>query len=141
MKKIFVFLLAMTMLFSLAACGGNEETPSGSEDNTLSNSEQQSDKTVEVGSLLTLKLGVSIPEPEIEYSITDDASDFFNMSWNYDTITYDQVRNYAKRVEAAGFSNTGTYDDKEANEYMYQGTRDNINIRVDMSGVWVEIAN
>ena len=30
MKKNLAFLLAMTMVFALAACGGNEENPSGS---------------------------------------------------------------------------------------------------------------
>lgn len=41
MKKILAFLLAMMMVLSLVACGGNEKTPSGSGDNTPSNSEQQ----------------------------------------------------------------------------------------------------
>ena len=40
MKKIFAFLLAMLMALSLAACGGNEENPSGSNDNTPGSSQQ-----------------------------------------------------------------------------------------------------
>ena len=44
MKKIFAFLLAMMMVFALAACGGNEETPSGGNDNpSQSQQEQNSD--------------------------------------------------------------------------------------------------
>ena len=41
MKKLLALLLATMMVFALVACGGNEENPSGSNDNTPSNSEQQ----------------------------------------------------------------------------------------------------
>lgn len=47
MKKILALLLAMMMVFALAACGGNEENPSGSGSNTQGSSEQQ-DQTSEV---------------------------------------------------------------------------------------------
>ena len=40
MKRILAFLLAMMMVFALAACGGNEENPSGSGDNTPGSSQQ-----------------------------------------------------------------------------------------------------
>ena len=40
MKKLITLLLAVMMVFSLAACGGNEENPSGSEDNTPGSSQQ-----------------------------------------------------------------------------------------------------
>lgn len=44
MKKILALLLAMMMVFALAACGGNEETPSGGNDNpSQSQQEQNSD--------------------------------------------------------------------------------------------------
>ena len=51
MKKILALLLAMMMVFALAACGGNEETPSGSGSNTQGSSEQ--DKTPTDGAGLT----------------------------------------------------------------------------------------
>ena len=38
MKKILALLLAMMMVFALAACGGNEENPSGSGSNTQGSS-------------------------------------------------------------------------------------------------------
>lgn len=43
MKKILALLLAMMMVFALAACGGGNDTPdpSGNGDNTPSSSEQQ----------------------------------------------------------------------------------------------------
>ena len=51
MKKILALLLVMMMVFALAACGGNEETPSGSGSNTQGSSEQ--DKTPTDGAGLT----------------------------------------------------------------------------------------
>ena len=51
MKKILALLLAMMMVFALAACGGNEENPSGSGSNTQGSSEQ--DKTPTDGAGLT----------------------------------------------------------------------------------------
>lgn len=42
MKKILAFLLVMMMVFALAACGGNEETPSGSGTGGTSQHEQPS---------------------------------------------------------------------------------------------------
>lgn len=51
MKKILALLLAMMMVLSFAACGGNEETPSGSGSNTPGSSEQ--DKTPTDGAGLT----------------------------------------------------------------------------------------
>ena len=43
MKKLFALLLALVMVLSLAACGGDKDpTPSGSEDNTPSNRQQPS---------------------------------------------------------------------------------------------------
>jgi len=48
MKKLFTFLLTLTMVLTLAACGGKEEeTPAGNEDKVSSSSEQQEDKTPE----------------------------------------------------------------------------------------------
>ena len=41
MKKILALALALMMVFALAACGRNEENPSGSNDDTPSNSKQQ----------------------------------------------------------------------------------------------------
>lgn len=43
MKKILAFLLAMTMVFALAACGGNEENPSGGGSNTPGSANSGSD--------------------------------------------------------------------------------------------------
>lgn len=40
MKKILALALALMMVLALAACGGNEETPSGSDDNSTSQQEQ-----------------------------------------------------------------------------------------------------
>ena len=46
MKRLVTFLLALMLVLSLAACGGNDTPdPSGSNDNTTSNSEQQSSST------------------------------------------------------------------------------------------------
>ena len=41
MKKSLPILLALAMMLSLAACGGNEETPSGNEDKAPSSSQQE----------------------------------------------------------------------------------------------------
>ena len=41
MKRLLTPLLALLLTFSLAACGGNEETPSGSGNNTQGSNEQQ----------------------------------------------------------------------------------------------------
>ena len=50
MKKLFALLLAMTMALSLAACGGNEETPSGSGTGGTSQQEQRAE-TIPVDSI------------------------------------------------------------------------------------------
>ena len=41
MKRLFTLLLALMLLLSLTACGGNEETPSGDESKTPSTNQQQ----------------------------------------------------------------------------------------------------
>ena len=41
MKKTFAFLLALMMVLSLAACGGDDKTPSSAEDKTPASSQQQ----------------------------------------------------------------------------------------------------
>ena len=46
MKKLFALLLAMMMALSLAACGGNEETPSGSGTTDPGTSRQPSGSSV-----------------------------------------------------------------------------------------------
>ncbi len=46
MKKLLIILLSLTMIFSLAACGGNTETPSGGEEiqNQAESQEQQQEE-------------------------------------------------------------------------------------------------
>lgn len=46
MKKLFALLLTMMMVFALAACGGNEETPSGSGTTDPGTSQQPSGSSV-----------------------------------------------------------------------------------------------
>ena len=41
MKKIFALLIALTMVLSIAACGGNEETSSGNNENPISSQQEQ----------------------------------------------------------------------------------------------------
>ena len=47
MKKILALLLVMMMVFALAACGGNEETPSGSGTGGTSQQEQPGNGEIE----------------------------------------------------------------------------------------------
>ena len=42
MKRIMAFLLCVLLVFALAACGGNEENPSGSGSNTQGSSSTES---------------------------------------------------------------------------------------------------
>ena len=56
MKKLIVILLGITMVFSLAACGGNTEKPSGGEEvnNQVENQEEQQQEEIPAASTKTL---------------------------------------------------------------------------------------
>ena len=140
MKKLLAILLAAIMLLSLAACGNNNDNPSGSENNPgTSQSGENNDAPVEAGELLTIKLGVSIPKPDIEYTVALDAVDCFKIDWNWETITTDQVKHYAKRMEAAGFTCTDENDNKEMDYYSWKGEKDNVIVEIDDDKVWIEL--
>ena len=140
MKKLFALLLVLMMVFALAACGNNE-TPSGSEGGTpgTSQSGENNDAPVEAGEMLSIKLGVSIPKPDIDYTIAYDDSSSFKIDWNWETITTDQVKHYAKRMEAAGFTCTDENDNKEMDYYSWKGEKDNVIVEIDDDKVWVEL--
>ena len=141
MKKLLALLLAMMLVFSLAACGDNE-TPSGSEGDkpgTSQSGKNNNDAPVEAGEMLTTKIGVSIPKPDIEYTVSLDAVDCFKIDWNWETITTDQVKHYAKRMEAAGFTCTDENDNKEMDYYSWKGEKDNVIVEIDDDKVWVEL--
>ena len=56
MKKLIAILLGITMVFSLAACGGNTEKPSGGEEvnNQVENQEEQQQEEIPAASTKTL---------------------------------------------------------------------------------------
>ena len=140
MKKLLAILLAAIMLLSLAACGNNNDNPSGSENNPgTSQSGENNDAPVEAGEMLTTKIGVSVPKPDIEYTVSLDAVDCFKIDWNWETITTDQVKHYAKRMEAAGFTCTDENDNKEMDYYSWKGEKDNVIVEIDDDKVWVEL--
>ena len=139
MKKLFALLLAMMMIFSLAACGENNKTDPDKDNPSVSQSREDNDAPVEAGELLTIKLGVSIPKPDIEYTVALDAVDCFKIDWNWETITTDQVKHYAKRMEAAGFTCTDENDNKEMDYYSWKGEKDNVIVEIDDDKVWIEL--
>ena len=139
MKKLLAILLAAMMLLSLAACGDNNTTDPDKDNPGVSQSEEDNDAPVEAGELLTIKLGASIPKPDVEYKIAYDDSTSFKIDWNWETITLDQVRHYAKRVEAAGFTCTEENDNEEMGFYIWKGEKDNVIIEIDDDKVWVEL--
>ena len=140
MKKLFALLLAMMMIFSLAACGDNNTTdPNKDNPGVSQGGENNNDAPVEAGEMLTIKLGASIPKPDVEYKIAYDDSTSFKIDWNWETITLDQVRHYAKRVEAAGFTCTEENDNEEMGFYIWKGEKDNVIIEIDDDKVWVEL--
>ena len=139
MKKLFALLLAMRMIFSLAACGENNKTDPDKDNPSVSQSGEDNDAPVEAGELLTIKLGVSIPKPDIEYTVALDAVDCFKIDWNWETITTDQVKHYAKRMEAAGFTCTDENDNKEMDYYSWKGEKDNVIVEIDDDKVWIEL--
>ena len=56
MKKLIAILLGVIMVFSLAACGGNTEKPSGGEEvnNQVENQEKQQQEEIPAASTKTL---------------------------------------------------------------------------------------
>jgi len=139
MKKLLAILLAGLMMLSFAACGTNDN-PSGSENTPgTSQSGENNDKPVEAGEMLSIKLGASIPKPDIDYTIAYDDSSSFKIDWNWETITLDQVRHYAKRMEAAGFTCTDENDNEEMGFYIWEGEKDNLIVEIDKKKVWIEI--
>ena len=139
MKKLFALLLALMMVFALAACGNNNTTDPDKDNPGVSQSGEDNDAPVEAGELLTIKLGVSIPKPDIEYTVALDAVDCFKIDWNWETITTDQVKHYAKRMEAAGFTCTDENDNKEMDYYSWKGEKDNVIVEIDDDKVWIEL--
>ena len=139
MKKLFALLLALMMVFALTACGDNNTTDPDKDNPGVSQSEEDNDAPVEAGELLTIKLGVSIPKPDIEYTVALDAVDCFKIDWNWETITTDQVKHYAKRMEAAGFTCTDENDNKEMDYYSWKGEKDNVIVEIDDDKVWIEL--
>ena len=71
MKKIITLLLTLTVIFTLAACAGNTETPEGSTDNSSSN--PVADAVLSDG---TLDTGMKEKFDQIEYSAYVDL--FYN---------------------------------------------------------------
>ncbi len=131
MKKIFVFLLAMTMLFSLAACGKTDPTPSSSNDPGTSQqqpSETPDDSTPADGEGERWgdhDITVYFPAPpadKVDTKITSSTNSIsYNMTW-----TPEEAKAYIEQCESAGFSgsenvNSGitTWTAKTSDKSMY----------------------
>lgn len=72
MKKIFMVLLSLCMLFSLVACGTNSTTSDSDKPQTETIAFAESAITVSVGETVALKINTNIDEDKITYQTTDD---------------------------------------------------------------------
>ena len=129
MKKLFVLLLALTMVFTLAACGGNEKPASVSDDpGTQQNDPQKPDGGGVPGSAALTWPSVSYLKDTDKYTgdgkITQvhewDASGDGEM-WTiyYDGASFDSVESYVAGLVDAGWTNH--YADEDGN-YMEEKT-------------------
>ena len=145
MRKLLALLLTLALVLSLAACGGNE-TPSGSEDNPSSNTQQEEQNTPapnegESKPDNTPAPGTDEPDnsgekvegeawPENEFTSLvpkpENATVVNHMSVagnDYSVImamTLDDAYAYAQQLIAAGFE--GDAEGLKGNSRMYYGT-------------------
>lgn len=92
MKKLFAFLLAAVMIFSLAACGSNEDKPSGNNDpGTSQNKEDGIDWETELYiTNVTVPAGCTAKKVfynKVDFNkdgvfTTDEKKEFLQMLWN-----------------------------------------------------------
>lgn len=127
MKKILAFLLAMTMVFALAACGGNEETPSGSGTNDPGSSQQkqQPSSTPDEGDKDNKQGAVSAVDwPTAEY-ITDGmqysgTGTITRVTEESDTFMGIDVKNIYVYIVGSSLEDVGSYiNSLKANGFAY----------------------
>ena len=134
MKKLFALLLAVTMLFALAACGEKESTPSGSTQAPVS-STQAPGNTQAPGSSQQAEQTGDKSWPSIAYLKAEDKytgdgkitqvkewdASAGNEMWTvyYNDATFESVESYVAGLVSAGWTNH--YADEDGN-YMENTT-------------------
>ena len=87
MKKIIVILLTMVMVFSLAACGGNDETDNTATPPTSSQTEEQNNSTGPATEPITDPSEDSTELPETEPVVIDDKQAMWEKVFSEGTFT------------------------------------------------------
>ena len=114
MKKLFALLLAMMLVFSLAACG-NGETPSGDEGGGTSQSDNQSGEENNEGvAWPENEFTALIPKPKTGTIAEEDSFENAYFKGHKMTLTnwsVEDCKAYAEELKEAGFTQPGTgYD-------------------------------
>ena len=120
--KLFALLLALTLVFTLAACGnGNNDDPSGSqqgtnaplnrEDDTSSTDNQGGENNpsnagnIDIGSIMSGNGSTDIIYGQLdEASKQQIISETDSLSVAFMNATIEQIQDYAAKVKAAGFN-------------------------------------
>ena len=108
MKKLLALLLALMMVFSLAACGGGDDTPSGNEDNPgVSQSDNQGGDTASGKEWPTDLITAWSGSGKIIYVKDNSASGgSYKNYWvvYVDTASMDEFTAYIAELKSAGFA-------------------------------------
>ena len=119
MKKLLALLLAAMMIFSLAACGNNDDNPSGNENNpgVSQSGENNDNKGGEEGFAWPDNVG-SVPNPEwgepFHYGFSEAGARVHTMFYN--GVTQEQAKAYAEKLTSDhGFE--FSYDPDESDGY------------------------
>ncbi len=130
MKKLLALLLALMMVFTLAACGNEESKTSESTDNSITSQNDNSDSSG--GNNETL--GKEWPADKYNWTgngkivdVTDNSADGkTNFQAYIDTATLDEFTAYVASLKSAGFAFTQTANADEEpaegydeNDYRY----------------------
>ena len=119
MKKLFALLLAMMLVFSLAACGNNENTdPSGSDNPGVSQSNENNAGGEETKGWPTEGMGSLIPEPKWDYEITHDGTYFVA---TFENVSMEDLKAYTVELTNAGFD-ANFYETGEGSWWQWQAT-------------------
>ena len=117
MKKTLAFLLSLSLILPMAACGGQTDAPAEEPTQQTEQTEVAADSAVSFDSSWTTNpAAMNIPEPPAEYTIAEKQS---NDTFCLIEITYaplDKIKEYCDYLQACGFNADVTAEESQSED-------------------------